>query len=767
MSTQSFTLQVGGMDCAHCAQTIQTGVQQLVGVQVCELNFTTGKLRVQGEINPEQVQAKVEALGYEVVTAEDAAASLPPPQTVLTYLWTRPDTRLALWASLFMLPGLIGQELLQQEALWINLCSLVAMSLAGWPILQRAWRSFRHNREITINALMSIAAIGAVIIGAFTEAGMVMVLFALGEALEGYAADRARRSIRSLMEVVPQEATLLRRGRQGIVNSEQWAVNSGELPVISYQLPVISPQSPVSQSLSLSVSQSPLAIPVAELQIGDVILVKPGERMAMDGRVVAGQSAVNQAPITGESVPVDKGPGDGVFAGSINGAAALEVEVTHLAADNTISRVIQLVGEAQEKRAPAQRLVDQFARYYTPAVVVLALLVAVIPPLVWGQPFWNLDDGSKGWLYRGLALLVVACPCALVISTPVSLISAISNAARQGVLIKGGAHLEALSRIRAMAFDKTGTLTTGKPTVVTMQTTTCDGSTADCLACHELLALAGAVEQKSEHPLAQAVVAAANQQGVLHKYTAHDVRAMVGQGVTGQVNGQTITVGSHAYFEQHVPHDEQACNEAEVAAANGYTPLLISQNGQYQGTIAISDTVRPSSQEALHQLRDAGIHHLIMLTGDNAATAQNIAQAVGVTDFRANLLPEHKVAAVQALQAQYGPVAMVGDGLNDAPALATANVSIAIGAGGTAQALETADIALRQDDLRRLPFAVRLSQITMRTIWANIALSLGIKGIFLLLVLGGWGTMWLAVLADMGTSLLVTANGLRLLYRQA
>ncbi len=326
-----------------------------------------------------------------------------------------------------------------------------------------------------------------------------------------------------------------------------------------------------------------------------------------------------------------------------------------------------------------------------------------------------------------------------------------------------------LSRVRAMAFDKTGTLTTGQPSVVQVQAVQCNGHEAGCPACDELLALAGAVEQKSEHPLAQAVVAAANQQGLLNKYQAHDVRAIIGKGVTGQVNGQTIMVGSHAFFEEHVPHGERVCEQADDAAAHGLHPLLISQNGHYQGTIAMSDTVRHTSRDALEPARSkpAGLHHLIMLTGDNQTTAQAIAQEVGVTDVRANLLPEHKVAAVNALQEKFGPVAMVGDGINDAPALATAAVGIAIGAGGTAQALETADIALMQDDLRRLPFAVRLSQATMRTIWANIALSLAIKAIFLLLVLGGWGTMWLAVLADMGTSLLVTANGLRLLYREA
>ncbi len=738
MSENTFTLQVEGMDCAHCAQTIEKGVRQITGVTICEINFTTGKLRVQGTAQPEQVQAKVEALGYTV--AEPAAATPTPALSLLPYLWGRPDTRQALLGGIFMLPGLIGGEFLQQEATWINLCSLIALTLAGWPIMQRGARSFWQNQEITINTLMSLAAVGAVIIRAYTEAGMVMVLFALGEALEGYSADRARRSIRGLMEVVPQTATRIRQ--------------AAPVAATTLTLPLV----------GLSFQET---CPISTLQIGDVILVKPGERIPMDGQVIAGQSAVNQAPITGESIPVAKGVGETVFAGTINGAAALEITVTHLATDNTISRLIQMVEEAQEKRAPAQRLVDQFARYYTPVVVVLAVLVALLPPLLFDQPFWNPDPESKGWLYRGLALLVVACPCALVISTPVSLISAISNAARHGVLIKGGAHLETLSRIKAIAFDKTGTLTTGQPTVVAVQAAQCQGHEVGCAACTDLLALAGAVEQQSEHPLAQAVVAAADQQGLLYKYSAQGVQALVGQGVTGQVNGQTIMVGSHAFFEQHIPHDETICAWAENAAAQGHTPLLISRNGEYQGFITVQDTVRPSSRDALAQLQTLGIHHLIMLTGDNHTTAQAIARAVGVSQVQANLLPENKVAQVQMLQKAVGPIAMVGDGINDAPALATAAVGIAIGAGGTAQAMETADIALMQDDLRRLPFAVRLSQATMRTIWANIAFSLGIKGIFLLLVLTGSGTMWLAVLADMGTSLLVTANGLRLLYREA
>jgi Cd2+/Zn2+-exporting ATPase len=489
----------------------------------------------------------------------------------------------------------------------------------------------------------------------------------------------------------------------------------------------------------------------------------------MDGRVCTGQSAVNQAAITGESLPIDKTVGDDLFAGSINGEGVLTLEVTHLAADNTISRMIRLVEEAQEKRAPVQRFVDQFARYYTPAVVALAALVATVPSLFFGQPFWNPDAETFGWLYRGLALLVVACPCALVISTPVSLISAITNAARQGVLFKGGAFIEALSRVRAIALDKTGTITAGRPAVVAIRSTSCAEMTPigsdDCPACDELLALASAVEEQSEHPLARAVVSAAEQRGLHQRYApAQAVSALTGRGVTGLVDGRQVTIGSHTYFDATFGHTADHCSAATNDAQRGYTPLLVSVDGRYRGALAVADTVRTNSQRAVQQLKTAGMTAVIMLTGDNHGAAQTIGAQVGVTDVRAELLPADKLMAIRELQATHGAVAMVGDGINDAPALAAADVGIAIGgATGTAQAMETADVTLMSADLRQLPFAVKLSRAAMRTIRTNVALSIGIKLAFLVVVLLGWGTMWMAVVADMGTALLVTLNGMRLL----
>jgi Cd2+/Zn2+-exporting ATPase len=720
------TFRVTGMDCASCARSIETAVSQLPRVQSATLNFTTELLKVRGDANREAVIKRVQEIGYDVseqlsvngdrlsVNGDPSPISQSP--NFLAYLWQRPSTRLTLLAALLILPGLLFHELLPGLGLHhplLDVASVLAMVLAGYPVAMSAWRSLIVNRDININVLMTIAAVGAVFIGAYTEAGVVMVLFALGEALEGYTAAKSRDAIRSLMAVAPSDA--LRIGPDG--REER--------------------------------------IPVVELRLDDQILVKPGERIPMDGRITSGSSSVNQAPITGESKLVEKGAGDEVFASSINGEGALTITVTHLAEDNTISRLIKMVEEAQEKRSPTQRFVDQFARYYTPAVVVLALLVAVVPPLLFGAP-------GREWLYRALALLVVACPCALVISTPVSIISAISNAARNGVLFKGGAYLEALSRVRAMAFDKTGTLTQGTPAVVAVRSALC-AVNEPCPACDDLVALASAVEQRSEHPLAQAIMQESARRGVAHEYLpAEQVRAIAGRGVQGEVNGRQVTIGSHAYFDEHIPHVAQ-CVEVAGQDGQGYTTMLVSDETGYKGYIAVADRVRPSSREAMTALKQQGMGALVMLTGDNEMTAQKVAAEVGVTAVRANCLPEDKVTAVAQLRHDFEHVAMVGDGINDAPALATASVGIAV--GQTAQVMETADVTLMSGDLSKLPLAVRLSRAAMRTIQVNVAVSIGIKIAFLILVLLGWGSLWLAVLADVGTSLLVTLNGMRLLKR--
>ena len=723
---ETLRFKITGMDCAGCARSIENAVSQLDGVQLCELNFTTETLLVDGSTSHGDIANTVRGLGFDVADqSQPEAESIRPPQNFWAYMWARNETRLALVAALFILPGLVLTEILGREYWWVNALSLIAMMMAGWPIALSAWRAITVGREININVLMTVAAIGAVIIGAYVEAAMVMVLFAIGEALEGYTANRARNAIRNLMQVAPSVATRLNENQQTQVN-------------------------------------------VNELAIGDTILVRPGERIPMDGRILAGFSSVDQAAITGESRLIDKTVDDELFAGSINGQGALEVSVTHLAADNTIARMIRMVEEAQERRSPAQRFIDLFAKRYTPAVMLLALLVMAVPPLFFGQPFWNPDPETFGWFYRSLALLVVACPCALVISTPVSIISAISNAAKHGVLVKGGVFLEKLSQIQAIAFDKTGTLTHGQPTVLTIRSINCEPTVDSlCYACEDVLALAGAVEARSEHPLANAVIAATAERGLANRYPpAENVSSMMGRGVGGHVDGREIFIGSHAYFDANVPHPPEFCAQASTAAAEGCTPMMIRDGESYLGTITVADSVRDSSREVVASLKNMGLRSVAMLTGDATATAQKIAAEIGITDIRADLLPEDKVAAVTELQAEFGALAMVGDGINDAPALATADVGIAIGgAGSTTQAMETADITLMHDDLRQLPFTLDLARATMRTIRTNVIVSIGIKLLFLALVVIGVGTMWMAVLADVGTSLLVTLNGMRLLRR--
>ena len=731
---------ISGMSCLDCARSIEKGVARLNGVQACTLNYTAATLRVKGDVQEANILARVRELGYVARNQATSPHSEPsdsaphasmPANTsdnFIRFLLQRQETTLALIAAVLMLPGLLFHELLPMldldYPLW-NLTSIAALLVAGLPVARSALRGLMVNREISINLLMTIAGIGAVVIGAYTEAGLVMTLFAIGEALEGYTMERARNAIRSLLAVAPSAATLL-------------------LGAVERQ------------------------VAVTTLKIGDRILVKPGERLPMDGKVRQGTSAVNQAPITGESMPIDKEVGADVFAGSINGAGALEIEVTNLVNDNTVSRMIRMVEEAEERRAPVQRFVDRFAQLYTPAVVVVALLVATLPPLLFAAPFWNPDANSQGWLYRALELLVIACPCALVISTPVTLVSALSNAARNGVMVKGGAFLETLSRIQAFAFDKTGTLTAGQPTVIRVRSVNCQSGAGQpgtewCAQCDDLLAWSSAVERRSEHPLAHAVLKAARERNVLEVYPAAEaVQALVGRGVQGIVNGRTLLVGSHAFFDDNITHDGARCAEIQQAASQGQTALLVSMDERYQGYITVADSVRASSQVALQQLKQAGIKTLVMLTGDNAATAQHIANQLGITDVRAELLPEQKVQAIRQLGEQYGTIAMVGDGVNDAPALANASLGIAMGAG-SAQALETADMTLMSNDLSKLPFVYQLSRATMRTIRQNVAIALGIKAIFLVVVLFGVGSMWLAVLADVGASLLVTLNGLRLL----
>lgn len=714
---QKFLIE--GMDCADCALTIERGVGKLDGVQSVEVNFSTAQLLVEGEVEPEAVKRQVEKLGYRLVDKGREPTIKRQPRFIpgfIQYLSGTIESKLVLVGGGLILLGFI----LHQAGLpvWLtNTLQITALAVAGFPIARSAVNNLIINRSFSINFLMTVAAIGAVIIGEIPEAASLIFLFSIAESLEGYTADRARGSLRDLAALAPPQAIRLNAGREE-------------------------------------------ALPVGDLRIADRILVKPGERIPMDGRIAAGSSQINQAPITGESMPVEKGTGDEVFAGTVNGAGALEIEVTRLVKDNTLTRIIHMVEEAQASRAPAQRFIDQFSQYYTPAMIVLALLVAVLPPLLLGEPLLNQVDGTRGWLYRGLALLVIGCPCALVISTPVTIVSAITAAARRGVLIKGGIHLEALHRIRVVAFDKTGTLTLGQPVVTDARSMECSGG-EPCLACDDMLALAASIERRSSHPLAQAVVSAAEQRGLAERYPpAEAVIALKGRGLQGDVNGRTATVGNHTLFDAEHPHDDRLCDWVDSAEELGHTTMLVSDGDRVRGYLAVSDAVRPESVAVVQELKTLG-KEVIMLTGDNPRSAHSVSTALGVDQVQASLLPEDKVTAVQALCERYGDVVMVGDGINDTPALAAATVGIAMGGAASAQAMETADVVLMGEGLGQLPYTFRLAGFSRRVVIQNIVFSLTIKFVFILLALFGWTSMWMAVLADMGVSLLVTFNGIR------
>lgn len=748
------TLRISGMDCANCALTLERAVAQLPGVEAVHVSFAAGMLTAHGAAGAETLAERVRALGYDVVSEAEMKTAPQLRQTTprgvggfAAYLLSERRTVLVLVAAALLVGSLLLPWVLPpaaRDAVRFGL-HVAAMALAGLPIMRKGFRSLVVGRQITIDLLMSIATLGALAIGQTGEAATVIMLFAIGEALEGYTAERARDSLRSLLSLAPDKATVLRPCVDCSEHLGREGYSGGPCPFCGTH---------------------EVTVPVEQVSVDDRVLVRPGERIPVDGLVQVGVSSVNQAPVTGESIPVPKTDGDEVFAGTVNGEGALEVAVLRPASDSTISRIVRLVEQAQAQRSPTERFIDRFARWYTPAVVLLAALVATVPPLLFGAPFVDPIHPSQGWLYRALALLIVACPCALVISTPVTVVSALSGLARRGVLVKGGVFLDALARVKVFAFDKTGTLTQGQPVVVRTLTPTCPPGAQTCEACDDLLALAAAVERRSEHPLARAILVAAEARGLTHRYApAEAVQVIAGRGVEGTLGAESITVGSHTLFHDRGLACEGLHAQVEAAEADGRTVLMVSRDSAVQGFVAVADQPRADSGAALRDLKaiDPGFR-FAMLTGDNAAVARTVAESVGLVDeVRAGLLPKDKVDAVGTLQDAYGSVAMIGDGVNDAPALARASVGVAMGGAGTAQAMETADIVLMQDNLTHLPDAVHTSRRTQAVIGQNIAFSLLIKGLFLLLVVPGLATLWMAVFADMGASLLVTLNGMRML----
>jgi Cd2+/Zn2+-exporting ATPase len=686
------------MDCATEEALLRKKLGGMAGVAGMEFNLMQRVLTVDHE--PQALQAilaAVRSLGFTPEIATDAQAE-PAAEPV------KPWWPLALAGA-----AAVASEAAQwagAPVAAVAALALLAVLACGTTTFRKGWIAVR-NGNLNINALMSIAVTGALVLGQWPEAAMVMVLFTVAELIEAKSLDRARNAIRGLMQLTPETATVLQA-------DGSW-----------------------------------LPVPATSVAVHARVRVRPGERLALDGSIASGRSAINQAPITGESLPVEKQPGDPVFAGTINTSGSFEYTVTAAANNSTLARIIHAVEEAQGAKAPTQRFVDQFAKVYTPVVFAIALAIAVLPPLLLGGDWVS-------WIYKALVMLVIACPCALVISTPVTIVSGLAAAARQGILVKGGVYLEEGRKLRWIALDKTGTITQGKPA----QT---DFVTLNGWPESAVRSLAASLAARSDHPVSGAVAEAARRDGVALQ-TVEAFEALAGRGVTGVIAGKTYFLGNHRLI-----HEQGRCSDAleqqlSALEEQGKTVILLTDAQSVHGLFAVADTVKESSRQAIAELHALGIQ-TVMLTGDNAHTARAIAAQVGLDDARGDLLPEDKLTAIEGLMHAGQAVGMVGDGINDAPALARADIGFAMGAAGAGTAIETADVALMDDDLLKLPRFVRLSRDTHALLVQNIVLALGIKAVFLVLTLLGLGSMWMAVFADVGASLLVVANGLRLLRK--
>ena len=707
-------LRIHGMDCVEEVSILKRELVPLVADEE-RLSFEvlSGKLKVNLDslnVTRADVLAAIKRTGlkaeaWQVSTAKSDKASF----------WMRNQRTVSTAASgLSGAAGLVAQIVTtgagQTDGLSISIVAIglycVAILAGLYLVISKAWRSLISLRP-DMNLLMSVAVVGAILIGEWFEGATVAFLFSFSLLLESWSVGRARRAVAALMELAPPSVRI--RDESG-------------------QTKEASPN---------------------EVNVGTLFIVRPGEKIPLDGTVTKGSSAVNQAPITGESVPVDKQILSEVFAGTINGDGLLEIKSTKPATDTALAKIIQMVGDAQSQRSPSEQWVEKFARYYTPAVMVLALLILVVPPLLFGAT-WSV------WLYRALVLLVIACPCALVISTPVSIVAALASAAKNGILIKGGLYVETPSKLRAIAVDKTGTLTHGTPKVVDVVPLNGHDEA-------ELMERAAALESHSNHPLAQAIVRYAEELPVSIP-KADNFEIIQGKGARGTVNGKSYWLGSHKFLEERGQETPEVHEQLESLQDSGRSIVVVGNNQHVCGFISLADTVRAETKGILADLHAEGIENVAMLTGDNRGTAKAIAEEVGIDSVHAELLPENKVEVIESLVEKYEFVAMVGDGVNDAPALARSSLGIAMGAIGTDAAIETADIALMSDDLSKLPWLIRHSKRTLSIIRQNIWFSLGVKLIFVVLAFAGFASLWAAIAADMGASLLVILNSLRLLH---
>lgn len=695
MSHEQQLYRVEGISCTNCAKTFENNIKRLEGVRDAEVNFAASKVVVDGNTTTAEIEKAGAFEGIKVV--DD-----PNEKQKKESFWMR-NYRLIIAAAL-IITGIIVSLFFDAADLATTMLLASAILIGGLTLFRAGLRNLIRLR-FDMNTLMTIAVIGAAIIGEWMEAAIVVILFAISESLESYSMDKARSSIKQLMGIAPKTATILRDGKEQTVS-------------------------------------------IQDIKIGDIMLVKPGEKLAMDGVIQKGFSNINQAPITGESIPVEKQIWDEVYAGTINHDGFLEIKVTKRAEDTTIAKIIHLVEDAQSERAPSQAFIDRFASYYTPLILIIAALVAIVPPLVGGV--W-LD-----WVYQGLAVLVVGCPCALVVSTPVAIVTAIGNAAKNGVLIKGGLYLEQIASLKAIAFDKTGTLTKGTPAVTNAEFFTEDRDTA--------LRNLAAMENKSQHPLAASILDYAAEQNVdFSAVQVDDFTTESGRGIRAKINGKTFLAGSPGLFAEvtGVQDDIQAL--IARYQESGKTIILLGTDEEILLAVALRDEPRAESKSVIRKLHTLGIQNSFMLTGDLPKTAEALSDELEITDTKAGLLPEEKLNFIKKYDKAYGNIAMVGDGINDTPALAASTVGIAMGTAGTDSALETADVALMGDDLKKLPYTVKLSRKALNIIKQNVAFSIGIKLLALLLVIPGWLTLWIAIFADMGATLLVTLNALRLL----
>ena len=693
------TFRIEGMDCREEVALIERRFKNLAGIEGFHADLMGQRLHVKydaAKLNTSVIAGAVADAGMR--------AWLEHEEPVATGDRAARTRQVLLAASAAWYAGALIFAWAGSSSLAINACYAASMACSLPLTARKAWLALKQA-SLDIHLLMLLAAAGAIIIGEWAEGAAVVFLFAVAQMLEAYTIERARRAVGALIELAPTDVLRREHGHER-------------------------------------------RVPVDSVSPGDVVVVKPGEKVALDGVIVEGVSALNQAPVTGESLPVDRGPGDEVYAGSINGYGALDIRVTRLRRDTRLARIIHLVEQAQAQRAPSQTFIERFSRGYTPLVIGLAVWLCVMgPTFIGGEP--------RTWFYRALVLLVVSCPCALVISTPVSIVAALAGAAKKGVLIKGGAHLERTAVVRCVAFDKTGTLTRGVPEVV-------DVLALDGVPRDTILALAASVEQRSEHPIAAAIVEYARGKGLAFRPAAN-VTAIAGRGAEGQVDGSAVLLGNHRLFEERELCHPSVHERIETCSARGWTPVLVARNGEPVGLIAVADQPRPTSRDIVATLKAHGIEKVVMLTGDSTGTAKAIAAELGLDDFRAELMPEDKVAAIADLRSQYGTVAMVGDGINDAPALAAADVGIVMGAAGSDAALETADVALMADELVKVPYALRLSRAALTNIKVNLTIALGLKAAFLVAAMTGYATLWMAVLADTGASVIVVANAVRLL----